>query len=134
MYTKCIISSVYVIFISFYLIFIIYFIKGDFFIMVLQLNGKYIASTVKENINKETGEITENIQISLYQIGEGTVDMKCDSDFYENYIKINKIPVMQDVAFKVKLTEFNGRTYFKIVDILNEREIKAATQNNKGEK
>ena len=41
---------------------------------------------------------------------------------------------MQDVAFKVKLTEFNGRTYFKIVDILNEREIKAATQNNKGEK
>lgn len=134
MYTECIISSVYVIFISFYLIFIIYFIEGDFFIMVLQLNGKYIASTIKENINKETGEITENIQISLYQEGEGTVDMKCDSDFYENYIKINKIPVMQDVAFKVKLTEFNGRTYFKIVDILNEREIKAATQNNKGEK
>lgn len=100
--------------------------------MVLQLNGKYIASTIKENINKETGEITENIQISLYQEGEGTVDMKCDSDFYENYIKIHNIPVMQDVAFKVKLTEFNGRTYFKIVDILNEREIKAA--NNKGEK
>ena len=86
--------------------------------MKLQLNGKYIASTVKEVLNKDTGEITENILISLYQEGDGTVDMKCDQDFYYNYVSVHNIPVMQDVSFAVKLTEFNGRTYFKIVDII----------------
>lgn len=80
--------------------------------MKLTLKGRNLGVRITEFKDKQTGEFTPTSYVSIYQEGEKPIELKCLTEVVKN------LKNMETYNFSIAVSEYEGKSYYKIVGLV----------------